>query len=82
MTDVFISYSRKDASSAQSLNAALNAAGIDTFLDAKDLPPGQEFNSRIKASVDNADLFIFLASSNSVNPGSYTMTELAFAEAK
>jgi hypothetical protein len=60
----------------------LNAAGFDTFLDTKELPPGQEFNARIKAAVDDSDVFIFFVSQDSVKPGSYSLTELAFAEAK
>lgn len=79
---VFISYSRKENPLAERLNAALNAAGFDTFLDTKELPPGQEFNARIKAAVDDSDVFVFLASQSSVSPGSYTLTELSFAEAK
>ena len=35
--NVFISYSRKGVSSVQSLNAALNAADIDTFLVSSNL---------------------------------------------
>lgn len=79
---VFVSYAREDRQLAEKLNAALNAAGFDTFLDTKDLPPGQEFNARIKAAVNDSDVFIFLVSQDSVNPGSYTLTELAFAETK
>lgn len=79
---VFVSYAREDRPLAERINAALNAAGFDTFLDTKELPPGQEFNARIKGAVDDSDIFIFLASQDSVSPGSYTLTELAFAESK
>lgn len=80
--NIFISYSRHDRPIAERIHNALNAAGFDTFLDTKNLPIGQEFNARIKMAVDAADLFLFLASSNSVRPGSYTLTELSFAENK
>ena len=79
---VFVSYSRENRSEAGRLNAALNAAGYDTFLDTDKLPIGQEYNARIKRAIDSSDLFVFLASDHSVRPGSYAMTELAFAESK
>lgn len=79
---VFLSYSRANQDLATRINGALVAAGFDTFMDTKDLPLGEEYNARIKLAVDDADLFIFLASKNSVRPGSYAMTELSFAEQK
>lgn len=79
---IFLSYSRNDQSIVERIRASLNAAGFDTFLDTKDLPLGQEYNARIKLAIEEADLFIFLASEDSVRPGSYAMTELSFAEQK
>ena len=79
---VFLSYSRNDKKTVAEICSALNAAGIDTFLDTENLPIGQEYNTRIKRAIDDSDLFVFLASEDSVRPGSYAMTELAYAEAK
>lgn len=79
---VFISYSHDDRKEAESLNAALKAAGFDTFWDSDRLPIGQEFNARISRAIDSADLFVFLASDSSVRPGSYALTELSFAESR
>lgn len=79
---VFLSYSRDDQKVVERVQAALSAAGFDTFLDTDKLPIGQEYNARIKRAVDGSDLFVFLASESSVRPGSYAMTELAFAESK
>lgn len=79
---IFLSYARNDQSVVERIRAALNAAGFDVFLDTKDLPLGQEYNARIKLAVEEADLFIFLASATSVRPGSYAMTKLSFAERK
>lgn len=67
---------------AERIQAALSAAGFDTFFDTKDLPPGHEFNARIHAAVDSADIFLFLASPHSIAPGSYSLAELSFAEHK
>jgi hypothetical protein len=79
---IFVSYSSKDRPLVQRIVAALNAAGFEIFVDTHDLPPGQEYNARLKMAVEDADLFIFLASDNSVEPGSYALTELSFAERK
>src|SRR5262249_2967795 len=79
---IFLSYAREDKALADRVSSALNAAGLETFLDTKNLPPGEEFNARIKTAVDRADLFVFLASPSSVRPGSYSLTQLSFAESK
>ena len=79
---VFLSYSRKDRELVERLDSALTAAGFDTFLDTRELPIGQEYNARIERAVNRADLFIFVVSDDSVKPGSYALTELAFAESK
>jgi hypothetical protein len=79
---IFLSYSRTDQAIVERIRASLNAAGFEAFLDTKDLPLGQEYNARIKLAIEEADLFIFLASEASVRPGSYAMTELSFAERK
>ncbi len=79
---VFLSYSRSDHKTVERIKAALNAAGYDTFLDTDKLPMGQEYNARIKRAVDSSDLFVFLASENSVRPNSYAKIELGYAEDK
>lgn len=79
---IFLSYSRNDQAIVERIRASLNAAGFESFLDTKDLPLGQEYNARIKLAIEEADLFLFLASDASVRPGSYAMTELSFAEQK
>ncbi|MEM7503979.1 MAG: toll/interleukin-1 receptor domain-containing protein [Pseudomonadota bacterium] len=79
---VFLSYSRQNRQLVERVQAALTAAGFNTFLDTEKLPIGQEYNARIKRAVDGSDLFVFFASSHSIEPGSYAMTELTFAESK
>jgi hypothetical protein len=78
---VFISYSRKDRIIAHRIRGSLAAAGYETFLDTRDLPPGEEFHSKIRDALGRSDYFIFLVSEHSTNAGSYAMTELSFAEA-
>jgi hypothetical protein len=79
---VFISYSREDAQVAEKLNAALSAAGFQTFYGRRDLPIGEEFNRKIAQAISACDLLVFLASDCSIKLGSYTRAELAFAESK
>ncbi len=54
--DLFLSYSRKDEEAAKALNAELQARGVRTFMDQKDIDPGALFES---------DIFSRLAASNS-----------------
>jgi hypothetical protein len=39
MSDVFISYSRKDIAFARLLNKALEESELDTWIDWQDIPP-------------------------------------------
>jgi hypothetical protein len=50
------------------------------FRDRSALPPGESFDARIRAAVEESDLFVFLITPESVSPGRYTLTELKFAE--
>jgi hypothetical protein len=79
---VFLSYAREDGELAERIRGTLVAAGFDCFLDTKSLPAGQEYNARIGQAIARADLFVFLLSTTALEPGSYTLTELAFAEKK
>lgn len=79
---VFLSYAREDRELAERIRGALVAAGFDCFLDTKSLPPGQEYNTRTREAVNRANLFIFLLSPPALTAGSYTLTELQFAEEK
>jgi len=79
---LFLSYAREDRDMAERIRSTLAAAGFDCFLDTRSLPPGQEYNARIGQAVARADLFIFLLSASALEPGSYALTELAFAEKK
>jgi len=79
---VFISYSHNQQKRARDIEAALRAAGHDPFLDTKTLPPGEEYNARIRRAIDDADLFLFLATADSLRPDSWAVTELEWAHVK
>src|SRR5262249_11047532 len=54
--------------------------GYAVFRDRSALPPGESFDARIRAAVQESDLFVFLITPASVAPGHYTLTELKFVE--
>lgn len=77
---LFLSYASEDVQAAQKIAAALQAAGHSVFFDKNDLKSGREYDTSIRNEIGRADAYIFLVSGNSVAPGRYTLTELAFAE--
>lgn len=77
---LFLSYASEDVLAAQKIAAALQAAGHSVFFDKNDLKSGREYDTSIRNEINRADAYIFLVSGNSVAPGRYTLTELAFAE--
>jgi hypothetical protein len=79
---VFLSYASEDRPLAEEIQLALAGAGHDVFFDRESLPAGGDYHARIKASVDAADLFVFLISPDSVASGGYALTEMGYARAR
>lgn len=65
MTQVFISYSRKDAEAAKRLTASLESCKIDAWIDWIDIPPCADWWDQIQKGIEEADCFIFLLSPDS-----------------
>ena len=80
--NIFLSYSSPQSEAAARIELSLEGEGHSVFRDRSDLPPGESFDSRIRAAIEESDLFIFLISRESVSQGRYTLTELKFAEQK
>jgi len=76
---VFLSHASEDAPVATQICMALRGAGHGVFFDADDLPPGGDYNARIRAAIEASDAFVFLLSPHAVDAGSYTLSELRFA---
>jgi formylglycine-generating enzyme required for sulfatase activity len=76
---IFISYAREDRAIAESIELALRAQGHDVFFDRYALPPGEEYNIRIRRAIERCDLMLFLVSPQALDAGSYTLTELEIA---
>jgi hypothetical protein len=79
---IFLSYSSSPSEAATRVELSLKGEGHSVFRDRSALPPGESFDARIRAAIQESDLFIFLISRESVLEGRYTLTELKFAEQK
>ncbi|NEQ52635.1 MAG: toll/interleukin-1 receptor domain-containing protein, partial [Leptolyngbya sp. SIO3F4] len=66
MTDVFISYSRKDESFVRVLNRALANSKYDAWVDWESIPLTADWWEEIKAGIEGADTFIFVISPDSI----------------
>ena len=65
MTDIFISYSRKDIAFARLLHQALTAHGLETWIDWQDIPPSIDWLKEVYAAIEQSDTFIFILSESS-----------------
>ena len=71
---IFLSYPSSLEQTAAALELALKGEGYKVFRDRSALPPGESFDARIQAAVEDSDLFVFLITPDSVTPGRYTLT--------
>ena len=67
ISKAFISYSRKDADIAENLSKALNVRGLTSYLDTKDIAPGEPWQDRLQALIQSSDVVIFVLSPASVS---------------
>ena len=67
MSDVFISYSRKDIAFARLLHQALNENELETWIDWQDIPPSADWLAEVYEAIEQTDTFIFIISPTSVN---------------
>src|SRR5688572_4509388 len=66
MSDVMISYSRRDKPFVQALSNAVKRKGHETWVDWDDIAPTVDWWAEIKAGIEAAHTFIFIISPNSV----------------
>ncbi|RLD01257.1 MAG: hypothetical protein DRI46_04610 [Chloroflexi bacterium] len=66
MTDVFISYSRKDIAFARLLHEALIENGLETWIDWQDIPPSADWLAEVYEAIEGADAFVFIISETSL----------------
>ena len=66
MNDAFICYSRKDDAVARALREGLEARKLRVWMDVRDIPGGARWSDEVKAAIDAAGSFVYLASPHSV----------------
>jgi hypothetical protein len=65
MTDVFISYSRKDKEFVSKLHSILVGLGKDVWVDWEDIPPTADWWQEIQHGIEAANAFVFVLSPDS-----------------
>ena len=78
LSEVFISYSRTDASFVQQLHAALEKRERACWIDWCDIPPAAAWMDEIRRAIDSAENFLFILSEHS-ETSEICMDELAHA---
>ena len=66
MSHIFVSYSRKDKEFVRKIVTALEASNFDIWIDLDDLPKGEDWELEIYRNIDEAEVFIFMLSPDSV----------------
>jgi hypothetical protein len=66
MSHIFISYSRRDLGFAQEIVDALGESGLETWIDWKSIPKGEDWEQEIYRGIEGADALLFLISPDSV----------------
>ena len=77
---VFICYASEQRDLAERITLSLEGTNVNVFFDRTDLPPAGEFNLAIRTAIHSCDLFIFVASHESLQEDAYTLTELGIAQ--
>jgi hypothetical protein len=76
---VFVAHSNKDKVLAREIAEKLRSRGVEVFLDEDSLPPGHDYDGRIRKAILSCEVFLFLASKASTRRGGYALTELRIA---
>jgi len=79
MGQVFISYSRRDSETVESIVSQLDAEGIDAWLDREEIKPGKQWRKQIVEAIDTAEAFILHLSPDS-GASDNVLKELNLAE--
>ncbi len=76
---IFLSYAREDMGMAKQLYNDLKRYGLDVWLDAESLLPGDRWKDKIQDAIENCNYFIALLSTKSVNKKGFVQKELKTA---
>lgn len=79
--NIFLSYASQDKPVVRELSCRLVGEGwIDTWLDEKNLLPGQDWRLNILDAVESCDIVIVCLSNSSVSKEGYVQKELRYAQ--
>ena len=67
MTQVFISYSRKDLVFVERLAKDLQAAGLQVWYDLSGLAAGTRWGKEIQSAIQQSQIFVVVLSPNSID---------------
>jgi hypothetical protein len=76
---LFLGYVRKDLQRVEPIYEALKAAGLNPWMDVRDIAAGQRWRARITDEIDAADFFIPFISRNTLNKSGFIWTEIKMA---
>ena len=79
---IFLSYASEYRELAESIHLKLLNAGHEVFFDQQKLQPGLAYDLKIKDAIQRCDLFVFLLAPESIEPGSYALTEVGLVQRK
>src|SRR5438093_12247489 len=77
---VFLSYSSEDRKLVEPIYLSLRAQEHTVFFDRADLPPGEEYDARIREAIEKSQLFVFMLSPDFLKSGSYMFIELSIVQ--
>jgi formylglycine-generating enzyme required for sulfatase activity len=81
MTQVFISYSRKDTEFVERLAAGLQSAGLAVWYDLSGLEGGTRWGTEIQGAIEQSQFFLVVLSPNSLE-SKWVQREFLYAESR
>lgn len=67
MSDVFISYSRRDIAFARLLHQALKEQHLEPWIDWQDIPPSADWLAEVYQAIEQSDTVVFIISPTSID---------------
>jgi hypothetical protein len=76
---IFLSYAREDEERVEDLYQELSNAGFKSWMDKKDILPGEEWELTIQKAIRRSDFFLACLSTNSVTKRGFLQKEIHLA---
>src|SRR5207237_8237625 len=73
---VFLSYSSEDRKLVEPIYLSLRAQRHTVFFDRADLPPGEEYDARLREPIEKSQLFVFMLTPASLTSDCFTLNQL------